>query len=159
MALDSAASILAVLVAFVGLVVLWRVLVPYGLYAAMPSLAEYPADPAESERESDLMLRRMLSAVDFEYLAKHGCLDVRSPSRPQRFYRIPRGQGLVKVFERDRLIMRLCVQPTKWLPSGDLVAMHKFSIEANEDEYLRVAVRHFAYGSAKPFVRHAPPAG
>lgn len=140
-------------------ILFWRVVVPYGLYASLPSPAEYPDDPTESERESEAMLRRVLSPAEYAHVAEHGWLDVRSPSRPQRIYRVPRGQGLVEVYERGRLIMRLCVQPTKWLPGGDVLAMHKYMIEANEGEYLRVAVRHFAYGCAGPKVPISSPGG
>ena len=31
------------------------------------------------------------------------------------------------------------MQPTRWVPDGDLVLMHKLMIEANEAEYLRTA--------------------
>jgi hypothetical protein len=58
---------------------------------------------------------------------------------PGRSYRVPRRRGQVQVYEAGRHAGSLCIQPTRWVPDGDLVLMHKFMIEANEAEYLRTA--------------------
>ncbi len=96
---------------------------------------------AEAERRAEALLRSMLSREEFNCLCLRGYLEVPSPSIPNRVYRIPNARGQVEVFEDDQLVMKLCVVPTKSLPEGDLVLMHKLMIEGNEEEYLRVANR------------------
>ena len=68
-----------------------------------------------------------------------GYLEVTSPSRANRVYRIPSTVGMVTVYEHGRAIMRLCLQPTEPLPRADIVVMDKLLIEANEQEYLHKA--------------------
>ena len=53
--------------------------------------------------------------------------------------RIPYGPGRVAVYDNNRFSMSLCVQPTQWLPGGDVTLMHKLHIEANEEQYLATA--------------------
>ena len=87
------------------------------------------------------MLRDVLTEDEYRQLAGAGYLEVPSPSRPRRIYRVPRHQGQVKVYEGGVPIMALCVQPVEPIPDGDVVMMHKLMIEGNEDEYLRIANR------------------
>ena len=49
--------------------------------------------------------------------------------------------GRVIVYDEGRFTMSLCIQPTTWLPCGDIVLMHKLHIEGNEDTYLSTANR------------------
>lgn len=100
----------------------------------------------EAERRANALLKEFLTDEEYWQLKKFGYLEVQSPSIPNRIYRIPRYQGVVKVYDRDVLTMYLCVQPKKFLPSGDLVLMHKLHIEANEDDYLRIANRWVSAG-------------
>lgn len=95
-----------------------------------------------SEQRAEALLRDVLSASQFHQLRRRGYLDVASPSRPNRTYRIPRSRDQVRVYEGGRLIERLCVQAIEPIPTGDVVLMHKLMIEANEQEYLRIA-NHF----------------
>ena len=82
-----------------------------------------------------------MSAREFQQLTRRGYLEVRSPTFPGRVYLVPERQGPVTVCEQGRPIMRLCVQCVERVPDHDAVAMHKLMIEANEQEYLRVANR------------------
>ena len=95
-----------------------------------------------SEQRAEVLLRDLLSPGQYHQLRRRGYLDIASPSRTNRIYRIPRSRDQVRVYEDGRLIERLCVQSIEPVPSGDVVVMHKLMIEANEDEYLRIA-NHF----------------
>jgi len=95
-----------------------------------------------SEQRAEVLLRDILSADQFHQLRRRGYLDVPSPSRANRTYRIPRSRDQVRVYEDGRLIERLCVQAVEPVPTGDVVVMHKLMIEGNEDDYLRLA-NHF----------------
>ena len=95
----------------------------------------------ESERRAESLLRQLLTKDEYRQLNHQGFLAVSSPNHPRRVYRIPRRPGQVSVFENGKLIMNLCVQPTKVLPAADVVGMHKLMIQGNEPEYLQVANR------------------
>jgi len=95
----------------------------------------------ESERRAETLLRQLLTEDEYRHLNQQGYLAVPSPSIPGRVYRVPRRPGQVSVFESGRLIMNLCIQPTKVLPAADVVGMHKMMIQGNEAEYLQVANR------------------
>jgi hypothetical protein len=105
-----------------------------------------------AEGRARAMLREMLSDEEFGQLAEHGYLEVPSPSRPQRVYRIPGLAGRVRVYDHGREVVELCLQPTEPLPDSDLVLMHKLMILANEGEYLAKA-NHFAPGTLSVTMR------
>jgi len=96
----------------------------------------------EAERRAELLLSEILRPEEYRQLKRKGYLDIPSPSRPHRTYRVPRSRDQVRVYEEGRLIERLCIQSIEPVPYADVVVMHKLMIEANEDEYLRVA-NHF----------------
>jgi hypothetical protein len=102
-----------------------------------PSYAERLAAQARAEE----LLRHVIGLDAYQDLLRKGYLEVASPSISNRIYRIPSVRGQVEVFEDGQLVMKLCVVPTKALPDGDVVLMHKLMIEANEDHYLKVANR------------------
>lgn len=93
----------------------------------------------EAERRAENLLQLVLSSDENHELEQRGYLEVRSPSREGRVYRVPRGRGMVSVYEGGRAVMSLCVQPVEWIPGADVVLMHKLMIEANEDDYLKTA--------------------
>jgi hypothetical protein len=96
----------------------------------------------EADERAEALLRTLLTDEESAQLAQCGYLEVRSPSRPTRTYRVPRGPGRVVVHEEGAEIESLCVAPVGWLPQGDVVLAHKLMIEGNEPEYLRRA-NHF----------------
>lgn len=96
----------------------------------------------EAEARAEALLAAMLAPADYRQIRRRGYLDVPSPSRPTRVYRVPRSRDQVRVYEDGRLIERLCVQSIEPVPSGDIVVMHKLMIEGDEQEYLRLA-NHF----------------
>jgi len=102
-----------------------------------PSYAERVAAQARAEE----LLIGVIGVEGFRDLKQRGYLEVPSPTISNRIYRIPSTRGQVEVIEDDLVVMKLCVVPTKALPDGDVVLMHKLMIEANEDYYLRVANR------------------
>lgn len=93
----------------------------------------------EAERRAESLLQDMLSTDQSRELEHRGYLEVPSPSRQGRVYRVPRGRGMVSVYENGRAVMSLCVQPVEWIPGADVVLMHKLMIEGNEEDYLRTA--------------------
>jgi hypothetical protein len=126
-------------------------------------LARLTADRDEARREppngiftaegrAHVLLREMLSDAEYVQLIECGYLEVASPSRPQRVYRIPGLAGRVRVYDHGREVVELCLQPTEPLPDCDLVLMHKLMIQANESEYLAKA-NHFAPGTLSVTMR------
>jgi hypothetical protein len=95
-----------------------------------------------AERRAQQMLADVLAPAELQELQRQGFLRVRSPQWQNRVYYIPRHQGMVAVYQDGALLERLCVSSATYVPEGDLVVLHKLMIEANEDEYLRVA-NHF----------------
>jgi len=108
-----------------------------------PWLRLHPWWPVPAERRAETLLRDMLSQEEYRRLLTTGFLEISSPTRPDRVYRIPRGPGQVLVEEHGRVLERLCLQPeVAGLPEADVVLMHKLLIEADEDRYLATA-NHF----------------
>lgn len=93
----------------------------------------------EAERKAETLLQEMLPPDESRLLEQRGYLEVASPNRDGRVYRVPRGRGMVSVYEDGRAVMSLCVQPVEWIPGSDVIIMHKLMIEGNEEEYLRTA--------------------
>jgi hypothetical protein len=100
-----------------------------------------PDDMEIAEERADGLLRDILTKDEYQQFHKSNYLEVQSPSKPNRIYRVPGYKGVVKVYDKEmgKITMYLCVQSAKYLPLGDIVLMHKLHIEANEDEYLRLA--------------------
>ena len=108
-----------------------------------PWLRLHPWWPVPAERRAETLLRDMLSQDEYRRLLTSGFLEIPSPTRPDRVYRIPRGPGQVLVEERGRVTERLCLQPeVAGLPEADVVLIHKLLIEADEERYLSTA-NHF----------------
>jgi len=99
--------------------------------------------PLPAERCAEALLRDMLSPLEYRQLRYTGYLDITSPARGGRVYRVPRGPGQVLVLEGGRVTERLCVQPAVGgLPEADVVLLHKMLIQSDEETYLETA-NHF----------------
>lgn len=98
--------------------------------------------PVAADHAAETLLRSTLSPEDYRRLAANAYLEIPSPTRSGRMYRIPRGPGQVLVVEGGRVTERLCLQPTESLPEADVILMHKLLIEADEATYLETA-NHF----------------
>jgi len=98
---------------------------------------------SRAERRAAGLLRDVLTPEQCQQLLWRGYLEVKSPSEPERIYRVPRTRGYVQVLEHGRAVMRLCVQPVENLPDADIVVLHKLMIEANEENYLSKANKYF----------------
>jgi len=96
-------------------------------------------DRTYAEKKANKLLQQLLSPGQHEQLKTLGFLQQESRLIPGRSYRIPRHRGQVQIYEAGKHAGSLCIQPTRWVPDGDLVLMHKLMIEANESEYLRIA--------------------
>jgi len=92
-----------------------------------------------AERRAQVLVNQMLTREQLAQMNSLGFVELRSRLIPGRSYRIPRRRGQVQVYEQGRHAGSLCIQPTRWVPDGDLVLMHKLMIEASEPEYLRTA--------------------
>src|SRR5215213_1042771 len=84
------------------------VLLIIGLLCRTPYrvLVQQPAGPVGTRQDwraaqerAEALLQDILSDEEYRQLDRRGYLEVRSPSRPHRLYRIPRHQGQVKVYE------------------------------------------------------------
>jgi hypothetical protein len=118
-------------------------LVAYRVLPGRASLRpETWSDWREAQQRAETLLQSLLSDTEFQQLSRYQYLEIRSPSRPTRVYRVPRHKGQVKVYEGGVVVEALCIQAVEPIPDGDTVLMHKFMIEGNEDEYLRIA-NHF----------------
>jgi hypothetical protein len=127
---------------FVLLIVCLLCRAPYGVLAHPAQVgANRRSDWREANERAEALLRSLLSDEEYRQLNRRGYLEIPSPSRPRRLYRVPRHQGQVKVYEGGVPVMALCVQSVEPIPDGDAVVMHKLMIEGNEDEYLRIANR------------------
>ena len=127
---------------FVLLIVCLLCRAPHGVLANQPQFGlARRTDWREAQERAEALLRDLLTEEQYRQLGRRGYLEVSSPSRPRRVYRVPRHQGQVKVYEDGVAIMALCVQPIEPVPDGDVVVMHKLMIEGNEEEYLRIANR------------------
>jgi len=94
---------------------------------------------SEAERRAQKLVADLLPPHQLAQLHQLGFIEMRSRLIPGRCYRIPRRRGQVQVYEEGRHAGSLCIQPTRWVPDGDLVLMHKLMIEGNEADYLRTA--------------------
>lgn len=99
-----------------------------------------------ASQRAESLLRGVLTSDEYARLSECGYLDVRSPSRPSRIYRVPRDGGIVVMRENGRAVGGLCVQAVQPVPSADTVAMHKLMIEGAEDFYLQTA-NHLSVGA------------
>lgn len=135
-------TVIALELLFVLLIVCLLCRAPYGALVHQPLVGlGRRSDWREAQERAEALLRDLLSEDDYRNLNRRGYLEVPSPSRPRRIYRVPRHQGQVKVYEGGVPVMALCVQSIEPIPDGDVVLMHKLMIEGNEAEYLRVANR------------------
>jgi len=94
---------------------------------------------SEANRRANELLRSVLTREQYDQLTRKGYLDIKSPRDPECMYRVPRGQGLVKVIEQGSHKANLCLQPREAVPDDDIVVMHKLMIEADEETYLQTA--------------------
>ncbi len=131
--------LILVLLGGLGLLALWCLLPPQQFARPWRRVVDSVASQYRAEQTARQLLKATLRPVEYEELQQRGFLEVPSPSRPGRVYRIPYGPGRVAVYDDGRFSMSLCVQPTKWLPTADVVLLHKLHIEANESDYLRTA--------------------
>lgn len=108
----------------------------------LPWLANPPKHAHQKAgQRAEALLAEILGDGEYRELERLGYLEVRSPSRPGRVYRVPRSRDQVRVYESGRATMRLCVGPVERVPDADVVLMHKLMIEGDEQQYLRIANR------------------
>lgn len=96
---------------------------------------------SRAEQRARQLLRAVLTQDQYRHLLQRGYLDIRSPSHPQRFYRVPKAPGRVHLVENEQLQTELRLQPLNWVPDADFVVIHKLMIEADEETYLQKANR------------------
>lgn len=113
-----------------------------------PWLRLHPWWPVTSDHVAEKLLRDSLSQEQYHQLRTFAYLEVPSPGRQGRVYRVPRGPGQVLVVEHGRVMERLCLQPMESLPEADVILMHKLFIEADEQTYLATA-NHFPRSAAR----------
>ena len=110
----------------------------------------------EAQERAEALLKELLTDDEYFRLGRRSYLEVPSPSRPGRTYRVPRRPGQIGVWERGVQVEALCVQPVEAIPDGDTVLLHKLMIEGDEEAYLRTA-NHFELGGLGVFRRGTRP--
>jgi hypothetical protein len=98
-----------------------------------------------ADRAAEALLREMLTPAEYRQLRTTGYLEVASPTRPGRVYRVPRIRGKVVILEDGHPTELLCLQPAAAagdIPDADIVLMHKVLIQSDEEYYLTTA-NHF----------------
>jgi membrane protein implicated in regulation of membrane protease activity len=110
-----------------------------------------------ADQRAAALLRELLTRDEFAHLCLKGYLEVASPSRPDRTYRIPRTRGTIDVYERGRYHSTLCIAPVIALPDDDVVAAHKLMILADEERYLATANRVLGARWEEPAPHRTPP--
>ena len=97
-------------------------------------------DPEQNDGDAEArawaLLYDLLDERERTQLTMHGYLQINSPTRPVRSYRIPADGSRVLLYERGRPVCELCVGPVEPLPAGDVILLHKLMIEADERTYL-----------------------
>jgi hypothetical protein len=96
-------------------------------------------DRREAMERARRLLRALLTDDEYHQFCRDGYLKVKSPSYPNREYRIPSFTGMVLVYENEKPTMRLCVGPTRALPTDDVVVTHLLMIRGDELRYLSKA--------------------
>ena len=100
-------------------------------------------DPERNDGDPEVrawaLLYDLLDERERRQLTIRGYLQINSPSRPVRSYRITADGGRVLLYERGRAVCELCVGPAEPLPAGDVILLHKLMIEADERTYLTQA--------------------
>lgn len=105
---------------------------------------EREKEKQKAEEKARKLLSELISKSDYKKFCKSGYVDVEGKSG--RIYRIePRRQ--IKVFDgKDKLdvaIESLCITtPNYYLPEADEIIWKKLLIEADEEEFLKIA-NHF----------------
>ncbi len=102
---------------------------------------------SRADRRACQLLRAVLTQEQYRQLFRWGYIDIKSPSAPQRFYRVPQVPGVVHMIENGRLQANLCLQPFDRVPDADFVVIHKLMIEADEETYLQKANRIVPIGT------------
>ncbi|MFL5667373.1 MAG: hypothetical protein ACJ8BW_39405 [Ktedonobacteraceae bacterium] len=97
--------------------------------------------PSSAKRRADELLRVVLTCEQYRQWILQGCVDIPSPSDPQRTYRVQKYPHPTQVRERGRVQMWLCLLPLERVPDADLVVIHKLLIESDEQDYLQKANR------------------
>ena len=126
----------------------WSVTHPSQRHDVQPHQAH--SEWLAAKERAEKLLAEMLSDEEYTQLSRRGYLEVRRPSIPERVYQIPKYRGRIHVYEGKKAVMSLCVQPVDLVPDADVVLIHKLMIEANEQEYLRIANRF----EVTPFRHH-----
>jgi len=96
--------------------------------------------PAILRRAERLLLGRV-SARQRATWERFRYIIVPSRRTPGVVYRIP-ASGMIRMYERGRPVHDLCIHGHEALPDADRVLAMKLLAEAEEDELLRIAVRH-----------------
>ena len=70
------------------------------------------------QERAERLVRELLSDDEYHQLTERGYLEIPSPTRAGRTYRVPRYRGQVKVYENGVFTESLCVQSIEPIPPG-----------------------------------------
>jgi len=132
----------------VGLLLITLVLV-FGLWRASRIFFARQVIHLEAKRRAERLLRESITPEQYKQLHNRGYLEIPSRLYSGYYYRIPRNQQRVQIYETYaasdgpavRKLAELCVIACDPVPDADLVLTHKLMIEADEQSYLSIANR------------------
>lgn len=96
-------------------------------------------DRRAAQERAHMLLRGLLTDEEFKQFLDDGFLKVKSPSFPNREYRIPAFAGMIVVLDDGKPAMRLCIGPLRAMPAEDVVVTHLLLICGDEQRYLAKA--------------------
>lgn len=97
--------------------------------------------------KADKLLESVLSHVQREQLRRDEAFLVRGQSGA--LYRVRKGRGINVdeiALETGDVVRTLCAYPGINVPDGDTMAAQKLMLEADEADFLRIAIKHSARG-------------
>ena len=107
------------------------------IHVRRPSL---PAKVDIREQRARETLRRVIGDDKYQSFLRNGFISVRG--RSGLTYQIFPGHGITSVFERGKMVERLCVVLAKDFPPTDSLIMRYLLILNNENQFRGLAIKH-----------------
>jgi hypothetical protein len=118
----------------------WNSVAP-ATYITANTFTQPPPFSSHVIKKSERLLKGILTSKQRRQWERFRYITVQSPRAPGVVYKIP-DDGKIRMFEDGKPVTDLCIYPVEYLPIGDRVATLKLMVEADEDEFLKVAIRH-----------------
>lgn len=97
--------------------------------------------PNEREARARQTLRRVIGDEKYKSFLRNGFVSVRNPKSGLNFQIFP-GHGITCVFDKGKMIERLCVVLSGDFPPTDSIIMRYLMILNNEEQFRSIAISH-----------------